>query len=198
MAGASGKYWNVGFSDTTQAGATERQLRYLRSLYGRDFRGKGLTQGQANKLIEDGIEAKSNERDGVTNITDQLFSHLMRKAIKAANEAGDAWLSQHPDPLFYIKNKDNNIPVHGMVGTAYITAPKKSSGLGKWLRANDLHDARNTKELSIHHKYSERLEAELQLACCDAALTVLRESTSEIGDLRIIFKCDRENFKLAG
>ena len=192
-----GRYWNVGFSDRSKAGATDRQLRYLRSLYARDFRGEGLTQGKAAEMIEEGLELRSKERNGISDIADQLFTHLIKRATEAANEAGKLWLLKNPRPKFTIKSLDQHIPVHGIVGIAYITAPKKGSGLANWMNKHGFNDLRNKKELVIHHRYTEKMEAELHLACCDAALSVLRESTSETGDLRIIFKCDREDFKIA-
>nr|WP_250807970.1 hypothetical protein [Neorhizobium tomejilense] len=192
-----GKYWNVGMYDRSENGATDSQLRYLKSIYGRDMRGMGLTQGKASDLIEKGLAERADAKSGLTSIADQMFTNYMKRAISAANAAGEAWLAEHKDIQFAVSTPEGLVAVHGPIGYAYITAPKRGSKLAKWLSEHGFNDRRNTKVLSLHHRFTERLEGELQLKCCIAALKVFREALSDIGDIRIVYHCDDENFQLA-
>jgi hypothetical protein len=192
-----GRYWNLGLADTSQLGATDSQYRKLKSLYKKDYRGSGLTREKASELIEKGLEEKALEKTGLSSMADQLFTHLMKRAIEAANEAGDAWLAEHPEPLFVVSTPEGLLGVHDTVGHAVITAPKKGSGLAKWLIEHEFDDRRNSRIMPLDHKHVDRLEGGLHLAACIAALDVLREAETEIGDIRIIFHCDQEDFKLA-
>lgn len=191
-----GKYWNLGMQDTSLLGASDQQLRFLRSLYGRDFRGEGLTQGRASELIEEGLELRSKDRSGLSDIADQMFTQYMKRAIEAANAAGDKWLAKHPEALFVVKTHEGLTEVHGAIGHAFITAPKKGSGLAKWLAEHSFNDRRSPKVLPFQYKHQDRLEGELQLACCIAALRVFNEAKTEIGDIRVVYRCDDEDFKL--
>jgi hypothetical protein len=135
-------------------------------LYGRDHRGDGLTVAAASDLISKGMKQKEESRKGLSSIADQMFSRFMAKAIDAANAAGEEWLWKNSKPLFKVTTSDGPVSVHGFVGRAYITAPKKGSGLAKWLEEHGYDDRRSSKELVIHHRFVERLEAELHLVCC--------------------------------
>ncbi|MDW9478790.1 hypothetical protein GOB57_08735 [Sinorhizobium meliloti] len=192
-----GKYWSVGLGDRSRLGATDAQLRYLKSLFKRDFRGEGLTQGQASDLIEQGLEQRAKDRSELPDIVDQMFSLYMKRAIEAANAAGDKWLAEHPEVEFVVSTPEGLAEVRGPIGRAFITAPKKGSGLAKWMSEHGLNDRRDPKALAFHYKYQQRLEGELQLACCIAALEVLMEARTEIGDIRVNYRCDDENFRLA-
>lgn len=191
-----GRHWNVGLQDRSQLSATDKQLRMLRSLYKKDFRGEGLTVGRASDLIDEGMKARAEDKSGLSSIEDQLFSHYLNKATEAANKAGDAWLAAHPEPEFVIHTADGYLGVHGIVGHVYITAPKKGSGLAKWMREHGFDDRRDTKAMLFQHKFADRPEVELQMACCVAALDVLRV-LPEYGDMRVIVHADRQDFKFA-
>jgi hypothetical protein len=192
-----GRYWNVGMYDRSLLAATDSQLRYLQSIYGKDMRGRGLTMEKASELISEGLAARAESRSGLTDIADQMFTNYMKRAINAANAAGDGWIAANPEVQFVISTPEGLVGVHGPIGHAYITAPKSSSKLARWLKEHEFNDRRNMKALVVHHRYTERLEGDLQLRCCIAALNVLREAQSEIGDIRIVYHCDDENFSLA-
>jgi hypothetical protein len=190
-----GKYWSVGFGDFSRFGATDAQYRYLKSLFKRDFRGEGLTQAEASDKIEEGLELRSKDRSELSDIADQMFSLFMKRAIEAANAAGDKWLAEHPEAEFVVSTPDGLVEVHGPIGKATITAPKKGSALAKWMNEHGLNDRRDPKTLAFHYKHQERLEGELQLVCCIAALEVLMEARTEIGDIRVVYRCDDEDFR---
>lgn len=192
-----GKYWNLGLYDRSQLGASDSQLRYLQSLYGRSFRGHGLTAAEASRLIEEGLEKRGASRSGLSTVADQIFTHMMKRAIEEANAAGDAWLAKHPDPKFIVNTAEGPVAVHGKIGYAYITAPKRGSGLAKWLEEHGFNDRRNQKVLSIHHRHAERLEGELLLECAIAALRVLMGAQAEIGEIRVLYRCEEEGFRRA-
>lgn len=196
MARQGGKYWNLGSGDWSRFGATDAQYRYLKSLFKRDFRGEGLTQARASELIEEGLELRSKDRSELSTIADQMFSLYMKRAIEAANAAGDEWLAAHPEPEFVISTPHGLREVHGPIGKASITAPKKGSALAKWMFEHGLNDRREPKTLSFHYKHQERLEGELQLVCCIAALEVLMEARTEIGDIRVVYRCEDEDYRL--
>jgi hypothetical protein len=195
MARRGGKYWSVGFGDFSRFGATDAQYRYLKSLFKKDFRGEGLTQAQASDMIEDGLELRSKDRSELSTIADQMFSLYMKRAIEAANLAGDKWLAEHPEPEFVISTSNGLMEVHGSIGKASITAPKRGSALAKWMSEHGLNDRRDPKTLAFHYKHQERMEGELQLVCCIAALDVLMEARTEIGDIRVIYRCDDEQYR---
>jgi hypothetical protein len=196
MARYGGRNWNVGFADRSQDGVSDAQLRLLRSLYGKDFRGLGYTKGQASALIQEGYHLRSINRSGLPDIADQMFSMYMRRAIEAANEAGDVWLAEHQKVQFVVSTPQGMVEVHGPIGEASITAPKRGSGLAKWINEHGLNDRRNIKHLAVHHKYQDRLEGELQLACAIAALRVFEEAKTEVGDIRVIYRCDNADFQI--
>ena len=126
-----------------------------------------------------------------------MFSLYMKRAIEAANAAGDKWLAEHPEVEFVVSTPEGLTEVRGPIGRASITAPKKGSGLAKWMHEHGLNDRRDPKTLTFHYKYQERLEGELQLACCIAALEKLMEARTEIGDIRVIYRCDDQDFRLS-
>jgi hypothetical protein len=191
-----GKNWNLGFSDRSQDGVSDAQLRLLRSLWGKDFRGEGLTKGRASDLIEEGYHNRAINKSGLTDLADQMFSMYMRRAIEAANEAGDWWVAGHPKAEFHVSTPNGPVGVHGPIGHAHITAPKKGSGLAKWINEHGFNDRRNLKQLALHHRYQDRLEGELQLVCAIAALKVFEEAKTEIGGIRVIFRCESEDYNL--
>jgi hypothetical protein len=193
--GSSGKLWNVGMYDTSRLSATDSQFRYLLALYGRDFRGEGLTVGDASQRIEEGQRLREISRDGNPDMADQLFTNIVRRMTNAANEAGRKWLEANPEPDFEINFDGLRIGVHGMIGAAYLTSPKKGSALYRWMVDHEFDDRRNKHMFPIPHEYTERLEGELQLACCIAALDVFRERTADTAGVRVMFRCDRKNFR---
>lgn len=188
--GRYGKYWNVGLSDTGRLGATRRQLFKLGKLDRRDYRGKGLTRDQASELIEELEEKRARERAGLGDVADKMFSAMMTKARSAANEAGDKWMKAHPDPLFIIDDTDEKQPigVHGMIGTAWLTWPKRGTDIYKWMIENNYDGQKQV--LYIEHKYVHRKEVELLIACERAAIKVFKDSGQPLGDIRLKFRCE--------
>jgi len=190
-----GKYWNVGLSDPGKLSATKKQLNYLRSLTRVDHSGKGLTRDEASDLIDKAIEEKAEKAAGITQVQDQMFAALMRSAARAANEAGERWLREHPEPLFWVTDPrtGESKGVHGRIGSAHITWPPKGQ-FHKWLdetwiagtEDEDQADRRiRRKYIQIPHHFSERYEADLQLACEKAAYEVLRRA-GNTGGIKVV------------
>jgi hypothetical protein len=188
--GRYGKYWNVGLSDTGRLGATHRQLFKLGKLDRRDYRGKGLTRDQASELIEELEEKRAREKAGLGDVADKMFSAMMTKARSAANEAGDRWMKEHPEPLFIINDPDSQQPigVHGMLGSAWLTWPKRGTDIYKWMIENNFDGQKQV--LYIEHKYVHRREVELLIACELAAINVFKASGQSLGDIRLKFRCE--------
>jgi len=185
-----GKYWNVGLSDTGRLSATRRQLFRLSKLDRRDYRGKGLTRDEASDLIEE-LEAKrEQERATLGDVAEKMYAAMMKKATMAANIAGENWLKAHPDPLFIVYDSDSKKPigVHGAIGSAWLTWPRRGTDIYKWMIENNYDGQKSV--LLIEHRYAHRLEVELLLACERAAIDVFRASGQNIGDIRLKFKCE--------
>lgn len=185
-----GKYWNVGLSDTGRLGATRRQLFRLSKLDRRDYRGKGLTRDEASDLIEE-LEAKrEQERAGLGDVAEKMFAAMMKKATQSANAAGEKWLKEHPEPRFIVYDPESQktIGVHGMIGSAWLTWPRRGTDIYKWMIENNYDGQKNV--LLIEHRYAHRLEVELLIACERAAIEVFRSSGQNIGDIKLRFKCE--------
>jgi len=182
--GGGGKYWNVGLSDPGKLSATKKQLSYLRSLTRIDHSGKGLTRDEASDLIDKALEEKAERNAEITQVQDQMYAALMKSAARAANAAGEEWLRTHPEPQFWVLDPETDEPkgVHGRIGRAHITWPPKGQ-FHRWLEEN-FYDGQK-KYIQIPHHYSERLEADLQLACERAAYEVLRKA-GNTGGIRIV------------
>lgn len=188
--GRYGKYWNVGLSEPGRLQATRRQLFKLSKLDQRNYRGKGLTVDQASDLIEE-LEAKrERDRAGLGDVAEKMYSAMMKKAKQAANAAGDEWLKAHPDPLFIVNDPESQKPigVHGLIGSAWLTWPKKGTDIYKWMNDNNFDGQR--KVLYIEHRYAHRLEVELLIACELAAIRVFKESGQPLGDIKLQFRCE--------
>lgn len=180
--GSGGRYWNVGLSDPGKLGATKRQLGYLRSLTRVDHSGKGLTRDQASELIDKAIEERAEKKADITQVQDQMYAALMKSAARAANEAGEEWLRANPDPLFFVQRGNENVGVHGRIGSAHITWPPKGQ-FHRWLEEN-YYDGQK-RQIVVPHHFAERLEADLVLACERAAYEVLRKAGNTSG-IRLI------------
>lgn len=172
--GSQGRYWNVGLSEPGRLAATARQLRALWYLSDRkvDYRSKGLTRDEASeeirRLSEEREERQKHEDPGA--MQHAMFRAAMRRAIRAANAAGDAWMAQHPEPLFRIYDPETQTfePVHGVMGYAYLSWPPRRSPFGVWLREN--HYEGQIVSVPVPHSYMDRRERDLQIACEAAAL----------------------------
>jgi len=188
--GSGGKYWNLGLSDRNRLPATRRQHFYLQKLTGIDHRGRGLTVAQASDLIDDALLERSRRQASLTKVGEQLFAAIYQRAVEAANKAGEMWLEQNPETKFVVHDPETgeNIGVHGEIGIAWITWPKRGSDLYKWLMEN-LYDGQN-KVFHIPHRYEDRLEGGLQLACTKAAYDVFRKSGTSIGDIRLMYRAE--------
>lgn len=187
--GSGGKYWNVGLSDPMRLSASPRLLNSIRRLTGEDMRGRGLTRGQAREIIDEAIAKKKEQRDGLNDMTSKIFTALVASATSAANEAGDKWEAENPTPQFAVFNPETGerVGVHGRIGHAWICWPAKHSKFRKWLDTNLFDGQRN--EIRLDHKYADRMELDLQIACECAAFKVLNQSGNTEG-LRIFAKAD--------
>lgn len=183
-----GRYWKVGLSDTGRLRATPRQLALLKRLDRRDYSGKGLTVDQASALIDDMLARRAEAREELGSVAEKMFNALYKKAVDAANAAGAAWLERHPKPLFIIHDPDSPSPigVHGQIGTAWLTYPKRGTPLYKWIEST-MFDGQK-KVMNIAHRYVHRQEVGLQLACERAAIEAYRLA-GQAEDVRLQFRC---------
>lgn len=188
--GEGGRYWNVGLSEWGQLRATLRQLNKLQMLTGRSYRGKGLTRDDALELIEAAMNEREASKEGLSSMAEQLFGGLYKRAIDSANAAGAKWLNENPEVLFAVEDPETKekIGVHGTIGRAWITWPKRGTDLYKWL-VDHMYDGQK-KELRVEHYYTDRLEGELQLACETAALEVFRRSGANVGDINVMYRTE--------
>ncbi|WP_315922756.1 hypothetical protein [Mesorhizobium sp. SP-1A] len=195
--GSGGKYWNVGLSNFGMLAATERQQFLLQKLTGISHRNRGLTRDQADELIGEAIKEREEKREGLTDLADKLLSSIYKQAIDAANEAGEKWLASHQEIQFVINDPETGtkIGVYGEIGKAWITWPKPTSALYKWLM-KEMYDGQK-KEIRIPHRYADRLEGELQLACEAAAYAALKRSGSSVGDIRLMYRHEDKSHQAA-
>lgn len=186
--GSGGKYWNLGLSNFGMLAATERQQFLLQKFTGISHRNRGLTRDQAEVLIDKALEERELKREGLTDLADKLLSSIFKQAIAAANEAGEKWVEAHQDIQFVINDTETStkIGVYGEIGKAWITWPKATSPLYKWL-VKEIYDGQK-KEIRIPHRYADRLEGELQLACETAAYATFKRSGSSVGDIRLMYR----------
>jgi hypothetical protein len=185
-----GRYWNVGLSDTGRLSATRRQLFRLSKLDRRDYRGKGLTRDEASDLIDELEARRERERATLGDVADKMFAAMMKKAVQMANAAGEQWIKEHPEPLFIVDDPETHSPigVHGMIGSAWLTWPRRGTDIYKWMIDNNYDGQKHT--LYIEHRFAHRLEVELLIACEKAAIDVFRSSGQNIGDIRLKFRCE--------
>lgn len=188
MARFGGKYWNLGLSNSGLLSATEKQHFMLKRLTGIDHRNKGLTVEAAAELIAEALKKRKTMDTPLTNIGEQLLASIFRQATEAANEAGDKWVAEHPAVQFVITDPDTktSIGVHGEIGKAWITWPQKGNTFYKWL-SREMYDGQR-KEIRIPHRYTARLEGDLQLACERAAYEVFIGSGSPVGDIKLMYR----------
>lgn len=188
--GSGGRYWNLGLSNPGLLSATQKQLFYLQRLTGKNYAGKGLTVDAAADLIDQALKEKEEKRAGLTSIAEQLYSGLYKKAVDAANKAGEEWLKANSEAKFAVVDPGSNtrIGVHGTIGRAWVTWPNRGSDFYKWL-IKDMYDGQK-KEIRFAHKYTDRLEGELQLACERAAYEVLKRSGTSIGNIKLMYKAE--------
>lgn len=189
--GSGGKLWNLGLSQPGQLSATDRQLWALRKLTGISHHGAGYTRDRASELISAAIAEKERRNQGLSDMGEKIYSTGFAKAVQAANDAGDRWMEQNPDPKFSVFDKESGrmIGIHGTIGDAWITWPKVGSDFHKWLMEN-IHDGQK-KRVRIPHRYADRLEGELLLACESAALDVYRRSNLvKPGECRLLYRAE--------
>jgi hypothetical protein len=113
-----------------------------------------------------------------------MYAALMKAAARAANEAGEDWLRHHPEPLFRVHDPGTgeSVGVHGRIGTVHITWPPKGQ-FHRWLQENGYGG--NRRFIQVPHHFAERLEADLMLACEQAAYEVLRKA-GNTGGIRLV------------
>lgn len=189
--GSGGKNWNLGLSDPGRLGATKKQLWQLRKLTGRDHRGRGYTRDQAADLIHEALKAKDERKEGLNAMSDQFFNATFAKAVEDANRAGEEWLARHDKPMFSVADLESgkSIPVYGKIGHAWISWPKTTSQFHKWLMEN-VYDG-GKKVVPIPHRYADRLEGELLLACEKAAYeTLKRGAAGAVADIHLMYRCE--------
>lgn len=171
--GDRGRYHNVGLSRRDLLPATRKQLATLYRLTRRDHTAKGLNRGQASELIDKTIEAKESTRAlKSTNGFERLYEIVYRQATQAATDAGRDWLSRHPNKLFDVADADTVMPCHGVVGTAFLRKPPKSTPFMKWFAEN--HPEAKGDILVIDHEFQDRWERDLHVACQAAALKAFK------------------------
>jgi hypothetical protein len=183
-----GRYWKVGLSDPGRLRATDKQLRYLKRLDRRDYSNKGLTVDQASDLIDELVARRSEAQGELGSVAERMFNALYKKAVDEANAAGAAWLQRHPNPIFIIHDPDDPAPrgVHGQIGAAWLSYPKRGTPLYKWIE-NTMYDGQK-KVMNIAHRYAHRPEVGLQLACERAAIQTYRAG-GLADDVKLFFRC---------
>lgn len=188
--GSGGKNWNVGFSNRGLDGASQKQLFLLQRLTGVSHAGKGLTVDAASELIDKALEEKEKRQAGLTDMAGKLYSSLYKKAIDAANKAGEEWLKNNPDIKFGVIDPEtkNLVGVHGSIGRAWITWPNRDCDFYKWLN-KEMYDGQR-KEIRLAHRYIDRMEGELQLACERAAFEVFKRSGTPVGNIRLLYRAE--------
>lgn len=183
-----GRYWKVGLSDPGRLRATQKQLNYLKRLDRRDYTNKGLTVDQASELIDELLARQEESRREIGGVAERMFNALYPKAVAEANAAGADWLKRHPEPLFIIHDPDDPAPkgVHGQIGAAWLTYPKRGTPLYKWIE-NTMYDGQK-KVMNIAHRFVHRPEVGLQIVCERAAMQVYR-AAGQADDIRLQFRC---------
>ncbi len=186
--GARGKNHNVGLLEPGRLRAKDWQYEVLKKLDRRKH--KGLTYEEAAQKIKEAYDRRAAERAGLTSTEEHYIEALWRKAIKVANDAGERWLAQNPKVLFVVNEEGNQIGVHGTIGRAWLSWPPRRTPLYKWLVEN--YNAGNRKEVLLPHKFAERYELDLQIACLEAAYNVFRNQGLTLGEVKLMVQCDVE------
>jgi hypothetical protein len=170
--GAKGKYWNVGLSDPDRLAATPKQIAYIYKLSNRqlNLKGKGLTRGDASKLIED-LKAQRDADGPVARgpaLMHAMFDAALHKAIDAASKAAQQWVDEHRTAKFHLFDQTSRtkLPIYDQVGEAYLRAPKRSQ-FEKWLRSQGKEGEHGS--IRLPHVYAGRPELGLQVAAAQAA-----------------------------
>lgn len=186
--GARGKNHNVGLLEPGRLRAKDWQYEVLKKLDRRKH--KGLTYEEAAQKIKEAYDRRAAERAGLTSTEEHYIEALWRKAIKVANDAGERWLAENPKVLFVVNEEGNQIGVHGTIGRAWLSWPPRRTPLYKWLVEN--YNAGNRKEVLLPHKFAERYELDLQIACLEAAYNVFRNQGLTLGEVKLMVQCDVE------
>lgn len=190
--GSGGKLANVGLSQPGLLGATAKQYATLKRLDRRQY--TGLTKEAASELIQKAYERIAKERAGLTTHEDKYIEALWQKAIRDANQAGEAWLEQNQDVKFVVLDEESNTPigVHGTIGKAWLTWPPRRTPFYKWLMENYYEPDMDRKTINLPHRYDGRLELGLQLACQMAAFRTFRLQGMNLGEVKLMTQSDAE------
>ncbi len=148
----------------------------------RDIRGENLTYQQASDLID---TLKSGQPVAASQPLDEVrvnrvsYRVMMSEAVKAANVAGDQWLST-AKPKFNVVQRANPLddnspiikdygPMLDVCGHVFIHITDHRTGFSKWITKRQ--KGYNTSVM-VPHKYKMRQEMGLLEACEGAALKV--------------------------
>jgi hypothetical protein len=138
-----------------------------------------LTQAEAYDLLEKyrkgSLKAvKSHREIADSAMGEAYFSSLIQKATIAANQAGITWHKKRRAVSFHIYDPetDQEIPVYGRLGDAYIRRSGHSA-FTDWLRRS-IPEMVDKSRIIIPHDYMFSYEFELLQACEQEALRVLR------------------------
>jgi hypothetical protein len=186
--GSRGKNHNVGLLEPGRLRAEDWQYEVLKRLDRRKY--SGLTFDEAAQKIDEAYERRAKERAGLTSTEEHYIEALWRKAIKVANDAGEKWLSENPAVKFVVNTQEHQIGVHGTIGRAWLSWPPRRTPLYKWMVEN--YHTTNRKEILLPHKYVQRYELDLQIACLQAAYNVFRNQGLTLGEVTLMVQCDVE------
>lgn len=186
--GSRGKNYNVGLLEPGRLRAEDWQYEVLKRLDRRKY--SGLTFDEAAQKIEEAYERRARERAGLTSTEEHYIEALWRKAIKVANDAGERWMAENPKILFVVNKEDHQIGIHGTIGRAWLSWPPRRTPLYKWLVEN--YHSTDRKEILLPHKFVQRYELDLQIACLQAAYNVFRNQGLTLGEVKLMVQCDVE------
>lgn len=186
--GSRGKNHNVGLLEPGRLRAEDWQYEVLKRLDRRKY--SGLTFDEAAQKIDEAYERRAKERAGLTSTEEHYIEALWRKAIKVANDAGEKWLSENPTVKFVVNTEEHQIGVHGTIGRAWLSWPPRRTPLYKWMVEN--YHGTNRKEILLPHRYVQRFELDLQIACLQAAYNVFRNQGLTLGEVTLMVQCDVE------
>jgi hypothetical protein len=186
--GSKGKNHNVGLMEPGRLGAAPWQYETLKRLDRR--RSSGLTFDEAAERIKEAYDRRAKERAGLTTTEEFYIEALWRKAIKVANDAGEKWLSENPKIKFVINAEEYQVGVHGEIGRAWLSWPPRRTPIYKWLVENYFPRTENKREVHVPHKFVERYELGLQLACVEASFKVFRNGGLNLGEMKMMVQSD--------
>ena len=180
---------------TPEAAATFAQGMLIRRLTGEDIRPRKLNMQQAHDIIQAEIAKGTQKKpfkaadNGETAAPRVPYKTMMREAVKAANDAGKAWLA-NAKPTYVVTSARTGRdlgypPMLDVCGFAHIEVTDRRTAFARWLAK---HQDGDSSWVIIPHQYRKRQELGLVTACESAALKVF--SDHSIQGLRFWSKVD--------